>query len=64
MLGAYKCENLHDYTEFKVGIGLTDNERKNPLKRGTVITYKYFEKNKITGKPRFPVFLRKKVKEW
>jgi len=36
---------------------LSDNERKNPPKIGTTVTFKYQNITKY-GKPRFPVFLR------
>ena len=39
MLGAYQCEDLKTKVVFKVGSGLTDLQRKNPLKIGTIITY-------------------------
>lgn len=41
----------------KIGSGLSDEERVNPPKIGSIITYKHqaFTKN---GLPRFPVFLR------
>jgi hypothetical protein len=32
--------------------------RKDPPDIGTMITYKYQEFNKESGKPRFPTFLR------
>lgn len=40
---------------FSVGSGLTVEDRHNPPKIGSVITYKYFEKNK--GIPRFPIYV-------
>ena len=42
---------------FKVGSGFTDKERANPPKKGTVITYRYFELTK-DGIPRFPTYMR------
>ena len=35
---------------------LTDEDRKNPPKIGSIITYKFQELSK-SGKPRFPTFL-------
>lgn len=55
--GAYLCRN-DEGIEFKVGSGLNDEMRRNPLPIGTVITYKYFEIIKESKKPRFPTFLR------
>lgn len=42
--------------EFKVGSGLTDEQRRNPPAIGTVITYKYQELTNA-GVPRFPKFV-------
>ena len=56
-LGAYLCRNSEGI-EFKVGSGLNDEMRDNPLPIGTEITYKYFEIIKESKKPRFPTFLR------
>ena len=55
--GAYLCRN-DEGIEFKVGSGLNDKMRDNPLPIGSVITYKYFEIIKESKKPRFPTFLR------
>ncbi|KRX09813.1 Nucleic acid-binding, OB-fold [Pseudocohnilembus persalinus] len=57
LLGAYVCKSK-DGIEFKIGQGLTDQMRMNRLKKGTVVTFKYQNKTG-SGKPRFPVFLRK-----
>jgi DNA ligase-1 len=46
---------------FEVGSGFTDDERKNwkkLYKKGTVLTIKYWEIQKPSGKPRFPVAYR------
>lgn len=56
MLGALKCR-LNNGIIFKIGTGLSDNERRNPPKIGELVTFKYQELTKY-GKPRFPVFLR------
>ena len=55
-IGAIKCQ-LNNETEFKMGIGLSDKDRRSPPKLGAVVTFKY---QKLTNyeKPRFPVFLR------
>jgi len=55
--GALLVENLEDKTRFKIGGGFSDEERKNPPKIGSIITYKFYGKTKI-GKPRFAVFMR------
>ena len=44
-------------TIFKIGSGLSDKERTNPPKIGSIITYK-FQNLTAQGKPRFPIFLR------
>ncbi|MDQ7047726.1 MAG: DNA ligase [Sulfurovum sp.] len=56
MLGALKCR-LDNGILFKIGTGLSDNERRNPPKVGSRVTFKYQNMTKY-GKPRFPVFLR------
>lgn len=55
-LGKYECQ-MPDGTMFKVGSGLSDDHRDNPLPVGTVITYAYTEKTS-SGKPRFPRYVR------
>ena len=42
---------------FKLGTGLTDAQRENPPKIGSLVTYTYKDVTK-TGKPRFASFLR------
>jgi DNA ligase 1 len=56
MVGAIICK-LSNNIKFKIGSGLKVQDRKNPPKIGTIITFKYKEFTKY-GKPRFPVFLR------
>jgi DNA ligase-1 len=54
-VGSLVCKNGD--VIFKVGSGLSNQQRENPPKIGTIITYKYKELTKY-NKPRFPVFLR------
>ncbi len=58
MLGALKVRNS-DGLEFKIGSGLTDQQRTSPPAIGSTITYKYhgFTKN---GLPRFASFLHER----
>jgi DNA ligase 1 len=42
---------------FKLGTGLSDNDRENPPKIGSLVTYTYKDKTK-NGKPKFARFLR------
>jgi DNA ligase 1 len=56
LMGALVVKNKAGKT-FKVGSGFTDKERAKPPKKGTVITYRYFELTK-DGIPRFPTFMR------
>ena len=54
--------NIH----FKVGSGFDDIQRKNWKKlfpKGTIITIKYWEIDKHSKRPRFPIFLRIREKE-
>ena len=57
VMGAIVCRNKAGI-EFKVGSGFTDAERRKPPKKGSVITYRYFELNKKSQKPRFPTYVR------
>ena len=53
-------------SEFKVGSGFNDDERKNYKKlypKGTIITIKYWEIDPISKKPRFPIFMNIKPQE-
>lgn len=56
LVGALKCK-LESGIEFKIGSGLSKEERKNPPPIGSIITFKYQELTKY-GKPRFPVYQR------
>ncbi len=56
MLGAMVVE-MPDGTQFKIGSGFSDNERKQPPAIGATITYQYRGKTK-NGIPRFATFLR------
>ncbi len=55
-LGSLQVE-LPDGTCFKIGTGLTDDERKNPPPVGATITFKYYGLYQ-SGIPKFPSFLR------
>jgi DNA ligase-1 len=53
-------------TPFKVGSGFNDIQRANWEKlypKGTVLTIKYWEIDKSSKKPRFPIFMHIKSKE-
>lgn len=52
--GALMVRN-RDGKNFKVGAGLTDQQRENPPEVGTVVHYRYFELTKA-GVPRHPTF--------
>jgi DNA ligase-1 len=56
LMGSLICQ-LQNGKIIKIGSGLSDKQRVNPPKIGSIITFKYqgFTKN---GLPRFPVFLR------
>jgi DNA ligase-1 len=55
-LGAYRATLLSTGAEFKVGTGLSDEQRANPLPVGTIITVRYQELTD-RGIPRFPSFI-------
>lgn len=46
-----------DGTEFKIGSGFDDAQRKHPPKVGAVVTFKFQGRSKA-GVPRFPIFMR------
>jgi DNA ligase 1 len=48
-----------DGVRFKLGTGLTDAQRENPPKIGSLVTYTYRDKTK-SGKPKFARFLRER----
>jgi DNA ligase 1 len=55
-LGALVVET-QEGIRFKLGTGLSDNDRENPPKIGSLVTYTYKDKTK-NGKPKFARFLR------
>jgi len=61
MLGALLVE-MPDGTRFRIGSGLSDEERQNPPVIGSEVTYKFYGKTK-RGKPRFASFLRVRENE-
>lgn len=60
-LGALECK-MPNGKSFNVGTGFSDEEREVEYPIGTEITYRYFELTR-DGIPRFPSFIRVKVKE-
>ena len=46
-----------DGTEFKIGSGFSDAQRRKPPKKGSVVTFK-FQGRSTAGTPRFPIFMR------
>ena len=56
LMGAIVVKNKSG-KQFKIGSGFTDKERAKPPKKGTVVTYRYFELTK-DGIPRFPTYMR------
>ncbi len=56
ILGALLVENS-DKIRFKIGSGFSEEQRKNPPKIGSKITYKFFGRTK-NNVPRFAVFMR------
>ncbi|KAL3860121.1 hypothetical protein ACJMK2_010286 [Sinanodonta woodiana] len=55
LVGALKCV-MACGKNFKVGSGLTQKDRRNPPKIGSIITYKFQELSN-SGSPRFPTFV-------
>jgi len=58
MLGSILVE-MPDGTQFRIGTGFKDSDRKNPPPIGTRVTYKYFGLTR-KGIPKFASFLRVK----
>lgn len=58
MIGSLVCE-MQNKKLLKIGTGLSNKERKNPPKIGTIITFKYYGLTS-KGNPRFPVYLRER----
>jgi len=56
MMGALLVREK-DGTEFKIGSGFDDSQRRNPPKIGSVVTFK-FQGRSTNGVPRFPIFMR------
>lgn len=56
MMGALRVRNSAG-TEFRIGTGFSDAERRQPPPLGSVITYRYRELTQA-GLPRFPRYLR------
>ena len=58
--GAYKCGSLQCRMAcgkiFKVGSGMTNKDRANPPKKGSIITYRFQELTN-SGMPRFPTYV-------
>ena len=55
--GSNTDEQIASGVKFKIGSGFSDEERANPPKIGSIITYKY-QNLTAKGVPRFPIFLR------
>ena len=56
MMGAIQVREK-DGTEFKIGSGFNDAQRRKPPKLGSMVTFKFQGRSK-NGIPRFPIFLR------
>lgn len=56
LLGAVKVKTPEGIT-FKIGTGFSDQQRQQPPKIGSIITYKYIGKTQ-RGVPKFASFLR------
>lgn len=57
LLGSVTCVDIFSNVELEIGSGFSDEQRANPPKIGSIITYKYQNLTKNL-KPRFPIFLR------
>lgn len=57
-MGSLLCK-MNSGKIIKIGSGFTQEERINPPKQGTLITFKYYGLTS-KGNPRFPIFMRKR----
>ena len=57
MCGAIQVKEVKGGTEFKIGSGFNDAQRRKPPKIGTIVTFKFQGRSKA-GVPRFPIFMR------
>lgn len=55
-IGGYEAVDEQTGVRFRVGTGLSDRQRENPLPIGTRFTYRYQERTP-SGAPRFPSFV-------
>jgi len=55
-IGGYEAVDEQTGVRFRVGTGLTDRQRENPLPVGARITYRFQERTP-SGAPRFPSFV-------
>lgn len=55
-IGGYEAVDEQTGVRFRVGTGLSDRQRENPLPVGARITYRYQERTP-SGAPRFPSFV-------
>jgi len=63
LVGALWCE-MANGKNFSVGSGLSDKDRVNPPKIGSIITFRYQELNSA-GIPRFPIYVGVRIDaEW
>lgn len=60
-LGALLVETP-EKIRFKIGSGFSNQQRQNPPKVGSKVTYKFYGRTK-KGTPRFPIFLRERIDE-
>ncbi len=58
MTGSLLCKTQQN-KRIKIGTGLSDMQRENPPKIGSMITFKYYGLTS-KGNPRFPVFMRER----
>lgn len=62
LVGALLCIDRGSGQTFRIGTGLTEQERAHPPAIGAEITYKFSERT-AGGAPRFPVFVRERPLE-
>ena len=56
MTGSLQLED-REGIQFDCGSGMDDETRRNPPAIGSIVTFKYQEKSKTSGRPRFPIFV-------
>lgn len=56
LIGALQVRDVYSGVEFQIGAGLSDDQRREPFLKGTIVKYR-FQPTGVKDKPRFPIFM-------